>query len=174
MNPSAPPDPRKIVVDRYADGGLLLPQASSNLTPEQARARPGPGAWSAAELVAHLVDTDLVLAERIKRVIAEDEPALLPFDENLWVDRLGSGSMPIGEAAALFEANRRWIARILRQQDEAAFARAGIHPELGRVTLAALVVRATVHLDHHLKFLYAKRANLGIAIYPRYGANPGH
>jgi hypothetical protein len=24
------------------------------------------------------------------------------------------------------------------------------------------------HLDHHLRFLYAKRANLGVAIQPRY------
>jgi hypothetical protein len=30
------------------------------------------------------------------------------------------------------------------------------------------VVTYVNHLDHHLKFLYGKRANLGVSIYPRY------
>jgi hypothetical protein len=41
------------------------------------------------------------------------------------------------------------------------------------VTLAEILVKAANHLDHHLKFLYAKRAKLGVAIYPRYTANTG-
>ena len=82
--------------------------------------------------------------------------------------------MPVDEAAALFAANRRWMTRVLRAQDESAFARAGLHSQIGPITLAETLVKATSHLDHHLKFLYAKRANLGVAIYPRYAANPGH
>ncbi len=173
-SPSPAPAPRKLVVDRYAEGGLLLPQASSNLTPELSTARPGPGAWSIAELVAHLLDADLVLAERMKRVIAEDDPPLLAFDEAAWVDRLDSHAMPVDEAAALFAANRKWMARVLGAQEDRAFARSGIHSEIGRITLAELVVKANSHLDHHLKFLYAKRANLGVSLYPRYSGNPGH
>ena len=49
----------------------------------------------------------------------------------------------------------------------------GTHTEKGRQTLAEILVYATNHLDHHLKFLYAKRAKLGVAIYPRYTANSG-
>ncbi len=167
------PDPRKLVIDRYAEGGPLLVQAASDLTPEQATARPGPGDWSPAELVAHLLDADLVLADRMKRIIAEEAPALQAFDHQAWVDRLGSNAMPPDEAAALFAANRRWMARVLRAQDEDAFGRAGVHTEAGRQTLAEVLVKTANHLDHHLKFLYAKRAKLGVAIYPRYTANPG-
>jgi hypothetical protein len=61
----------------------------------------------------------------------------------------------------------------LRSQDESVFARAGTHTEKGRQTLTEVLVYATNHLDHHLKFLYAKRAKLGLAIYPRYTANTG-
>ncbi len=170
---SASPDPRKVVIDRFADGGPLLVQASANLTPEQATARPGPGDWSLAELVAHLLDSDLVLSDRMKRIIAEDNPVLQAFDEGAWIVRLDSNAMPADEAAALFAANRRWMARILRAQGEAAFARAGLHTEAGRVTLAEILVKTANHLDHHLRFLYAKRANLGLALYPRYTSNPG-
>jgi uncharacterized damage-inducible protein DinB len=166
-------DPRKPVIDRYAEGGPLLIQAASNLSPELATARPIPGTWSIAEVVAHLLDADLVLAERMKRLIAEDSPRLEAFDENAWIARLDSNAMPVDEAAALFAANRKWMARILRAQGESAFARSGIHSEAGRVTLAEVLVKAANHLDHHLKFLYAKRAKLGVAIYPRYTANTG-
>jgi len=168
------PEARKAVIDRFADGGLLLAQAASNLGPEQATARPGPGDWSIAELVAHLLDSDLVLSDRMKRIIAEEDPPLAAFAENAWIARLDSNAMPVDEATALFAANRRWMARILRAQETPAFARTGIHSEAGRVTLAEILVKAANHLDHHLKFLYAKRAKLGLAIYPRYTANPGN
>ena len=166
-------DSDKSVLDRFADGGPLLVQAASSLSPEQARERPIPGTWSIAEVVAHLLDSDLVLADRMKRIIAEDSPTLQAFDENAWIDRLDSNAMPVDEAAALFAAHRRWMVRVLKARDEAAFARSGVHSEAGRQTLAEILARATNHLDHHLKFLYAKRAKLGVAIYPRYTANTG-
>ena len=65
-------------------------------------------------------------------------------------------------------ANRRWIATVLRGCEDSDFARAGTHTERGRMTLAELVSGYTTHLDHHLRFLYAKRANLGAAVQPRY------
>lgn len=171
MSPT--PDPRKALVDRYADGGPILVQALFGISPEQARDHPIPETWSLAELAGHLLDCDLVFADRMKRIIAEDSPTLQAFDESAWIARLGSDAVPVDEAAALFAANRRWMARILRDQDEAAFARFGTHSERGRQTLAAVLAYATNHLDHHLKFLYAKRAKLGLAIYPRYTSNTG-
>lgn len=161
------------ILDRYAAGGPILVQAAHGLTPEAATARPGPGAWSLAEVIAHLLDTDLVLTDRIKRVIAEDRPDLPAFDENAWVERLRSDAMPPDEAAALFALNRTWMARVLRNLDEADYARVGVHSRLGPQTLAEVVSKAINHLDHHLKFVYDKRAKLGLAIYPRYPSNPG-
>ena len=170
---SVTPDPRKILIGRFADGGPLLVQAVAGLTPEQWRDHPIPGTWSVAELVGHVLDCDLVFADRMKRIIAEHEPTLQAFDESAWIAGLGSNEVPVDEAAALFAASRQWMARILRAQDESAFARSGLHTEKGRQTLAEVLAYATNHLDHHLRFLYAKRAKLGVAIYPRYTANTG-
>lgn len=160
------------LVERYAAGGPLLAYAASGLTVDQEQARPGPGAWSVAELVTHLVDSDLVGADRIKRVLAEESPTLQAYDQDAWIARLGANEMPVEEAINLFAANRRWITRILHRCTEADFGRAGMHTEDGRKTLAELVAGYANHLDHHLKFLYAKRANLGMSIYPRYTREP--
>jgi uncharacterized damage-inducible protein DinB len=156
------------LVERYVSGGPILNYALSGLTPVHEQARPGPGDWSLAELAAHLVDADLVFANRIKQVIAEPEPTLQAFDENAWIAKLGYQKTSVEESVTLLAANRRWMARILRDLSDADFARVGLHTERGRLTLAELLAYAVGHVDHHLRFVYAKRAKLGIALPPRY------
>ena len=156
------------MIDRYATGGPLLVYATSGLAPEHETTPAAPGTWSIAQLAAHLLDADLVIADRIKRVIAEDEPVLQAFDENRWIDRLDSGSMPVEEAVNLFVAHRHWMTRILRKCSDADFARVGLHSEAGRKSLAELVTTAVSHVDHHLRFLFGKRAALGVALIPHY------
>jgi hypothetical protein len=160
------------LIARFEAGGELLKYAVGGLTEEQAKAHPGPGEWSIAEVAAHLADCDLVASDRMKRVLAEENPSLLAFDENAWLTRLRSGDMPVDESAALFDINRKRMGRILRGCSEQDFGRAGIHSERGRTTLAELLTVFVNHLDHHLKFIFAKRANLGISIHPRYTYDP--
>jgi len=106
----------------------------------------------------------------MKRVIAEDDPVLVAFDQDAWAARLGYNAIDMSEAVALFTANRRRTAAILRTVPDADFARSGRHTADGRVNLAGLLAVITNHLDHHLRFLYTKRANLGVALAPRYTA----
>lgn len=156
------------MIGRYARGPSVLSYAVYGLTEADARARPGPGVWSIAELAAHLADSDMVASDRMKRIIAEDDPVLMPYDESAWIDRLAARDAPIADSVAIFAANRRWTERILRNCAESDFGRAGRHAERGRMTLAELLVVYVNHLDHHLRFLYAKRANLGTSVQPRY------
>ena len=156
------------LIDRYEAGGLLLAYATAELEPAHTIARSGPGAWSIAELAAHLLDADLVGSDRMKRVIAEEKPTLQAFDQDAWIARLDSHAMPVDEAVRIFADNRRWMARILRALPESDYSRTGVHTERGPITLAELVVGYVSHLDHHLRFLYAKRAGIGVAIQPRY------
>jgi uncharacterized damage-inducible protein DinB len=156
------------LIDRYALGPELLTYAVQGLTEEQQHARPGPGQWSLAEVVGHLVDSDAVGLDRMKRLIAEERPTLQAFDQDAWLARLESDAMPIDDAVALFAANRKWMTRILRKCSEGDFARTGVHTEAGVKSLAEVLVGFVSHLDAHLKFIYAKRANLGVSLYPRY------
>jgi uncharacterized damage-inducible protein DinB len=156
------------LVERFASGGPIFCYAVAGLTHEHEQARPGPGGWSMAELAAHLVDSDLVYADRMKRVLSEEMPVLQAFEENSWISGLHAHATSVPEAAGLFAANRQWMSRILRRCSEADFARAGMHTENGKMTLAEILSSITNHLDHHLRFVYGKRANLGLAIPPRY------
>lgn len=156
------------LIDRYELGGRLLVAAVAGVPEGKARERVGPGRWSVAELAAHMVDSDSVGIERMKRVIAEENPTLQAYDENAWIARLDANAMPPDEAAALFAANRRWMSQILRRCAESDWARVGRHTEDGEKSLAKLLAGYVIHLDGHLRFLYGKRGALGLGIIPRY------
>jgi uncharacterized damage-inducible protein DinB len=160
------------LIDRYALGGRIWAYATQGLTSEQSLARPGPGAWSIAELAVHVADAELVYSDRIKRLIAEPNPTLQAFDENQWAANLHYQDQPLEEMVAIAVGVRQWTARILRATPETAFANRGRHTGLGEVTLAEMLSYITNHLDHHLRFLYMKRANLGTSLDPRYSGVP--
>jgi len=76
------------LIDEYLDGPQLLRKAVAGLSPEQLVARPIPGKWSTLEVICHLADFEIVYADRIKRVIAENEPTLFGGDPDLFAARL--------------------------------------------------------------------------------------
>jgi hypothetical protein len=149
------------MIDAYADGAGKLRQSIQGLTRDDLVAFPVPGTWSIQQIVLHLMDSDLILADRMKRVIAEDNPTLIGFDESRFVRSLHYDAQPAEDAAALFELNRRMFGHVLRQLPPEAFDRVGTHNERGTLKLYDLLTMAVRHLDHHLKFVRDKREKLG-------------
>jgi uncharacterized damage-inducible protein DinB len=152
-------------LELYEAGGSKLRQAVVNLTREDLLSKPpadwNTGVWSIQQVVMHLADCEQVFADRIKRVIAEDNPTLLAFDENKWAEALGYEDRSAGDAVTLFELTRRQLSPVLHKLPEASFARTGTHNVAGRKTLLDLVTGAVSHLDHHLKFIHGKRIKMG-------------
>ncbi len=144
----------------YRDQADDVARAIAGLTPEQLRAHPIPGVWSVQEVVCHLADSEAVFAERMKRVLAEDRPALPFADPGLYATALAYDQRDAGEEAALIGLIRRQMTRILRVQPAAAWQRVGVHSREGERTLDQLVAKAVSHQEHHLGFLLAKVAAL--------------
>ncbi len=149
------------LIDRYVAEAGDLGKAIAGLAPEDLLAFPVPGTWSIQQIVLHIVDSDLVLADRMKRVIAEDKPLLIGFDESKFTARLHYEVQDPALACDVLAKNRQLMASVLRKLPDEAFDRAGIHSERGKVTLADLLLNAVNHLQHHLKFVYEKRKLLG-------------
>ena len=149
------------LIEQYARGGEKLSLAIRGLGRDDLRAVPIPGKWSTQQVVIHLADAEAALADRIKRVIAMDEPALLAWDENKFAANLHYNDQSAQDAVASVDLTRRQIVRILTALPASAFQRAGIHNERGRQTLLDILNFAVWHLDHHLKFIYEKREKLG-------------
>jgi len=149
------------MIDRYEADADLPARAIAGLTHDDLLAHPIPGTWSVQEGILHLMDSDLVGSDRMKRVIAEPNPTLLAYDENLWVKHLGYDRADTEMACQVFRMNRKMTAAILRRLPDAAFERTGNHTERGVESLTTLVEGYVEHLHHHLKFVREKRAKLG-------------
>jgi len=151
------------LIDQYLAGPGLLRRAVAGMTREQLHARPIAGKWSTQEVVCHLAEYEPIYADRMKRVIALEEPELLKGDPALFAARLAYGERDVDEELALIELTRRQMARILRTLKADDFARTGHHSRDGALTLETLLERVTAHIPHHVQFIQEKRRAMGLA-----------
>ena len=155
------PDTKELI-DSYLAGPKALRDAVAGMSREQLLARPVAEKWSTLEVVCHLADFEPILADRMKRVIAEDRPTLIGADEKQFAAKLAYHERDLDEELGIIENTRRQMARILRTLPADALARVGVHNERGPLTLEALLANATRHILHHVKFIMEKRQALGV------------
>jgi uncharacterized damage-inducible protein DinB len=152
------------VIESYTAGGGTLRQVVEGLSHDDLIARPGPGNWSIQEVIIHMADSDAVAVDRMKRILSEDNPPILYFDESSYITRLAPHDQSLEDALTLFEVGRRQWSRVLRKLPDEVFSRVGTHNRRGVVTLEDMVNGEIAHLEHHLVFVKAKRDRLGKSI----------
>ncbi|MGP0067218.1 MAG: DinB family protein [Isosphaeraceae bacterium] len=150
------------LIDAFLDSLPRLRRAVADLSPDQLRARPVSGKWSTLEVVCHLVDSDQAWCHRMKRVIAEERPLLIGYDETRFTASLPYQESDLNETLALMEGMRRQMARTLRALPEAAWSRTGVHSERGLVTLAEMLRLEAEHVPHHIVHILEKRRAMGL------------
>src|SRR3954451_6520519 len=100
-------------IEQYENGGEKLKLAIRGLTREDLIALPAPegevGKWSIQQVVLHLADCEAVFADRIKRVIAEENPVLPAFDENKWASALHYSDQSAELGAQQVDVTRRQL-----------------------------------------------------------------
>src|SRR6516225_3113899 len=95
------------LVESYLTGPRMLREAVRGLTRAQILARPITGKWSTLEVVCHLTDFDPIMADRMKRIIAEDQPQLLGASEVKFAAALAYQERDLEEELTIMEMTRR-------------------------------------------------------------------
>jgi hypothetical protein len=114
--------------------------------PEAALKRPeAPGKWSAADVVQHLADSELVLGFRMRMILTEDRPAIQGYDQDKWATTLRYSDVPLAEARAQLRALRTANLRVLDRLGPAEMERVGRHSERGPESLAHLIKLMGAH-----------------------------
>jgi len=149
------------LIEQYAHDGEKLRLAVRGLTDEDLKKFPVPGTWSIQQIVIHLMDSELISAERMKRMIAEDNPTLIGYDETKFSKNLHYHDQSAADAITILDLNRKLFARVLRRLPDEAFNRTGTHNERGKLLLGQYLQSTVNHLEHHLKFIHEKREKLG-------------
>jgi DinB superfamily len=126
------------------------------------RVAPSPGEWSVAECLAHLVDGELVISARSRWILAEDEPDIVGYDQDLWVSRLGQAREDPAVLLAVFESLRRWNLDLWARTPPEERARIGIHRERGpesyELTFRLAAGHDRVHVEQARRALESTRS----------------
>ena len=150
------------LTEEYLAGPQALRQAIAGLNGEQLVAHPVPGKWSTLEVVCRLADFEPILADRMKRIIAEERPSLIGANEKDFAAKLAYASRDLSEELGIIENTRRQMGRILKTLPPEALVRVGVHNERGPVSLETLLATAIRHIPHHVKFIMEKREAMGV------------
>jgi hypothetical protein len=99
-------DPREIL-DTLFTAPASLEAEIRDATPAMLAARPAEGEWSVGELVAHIIETDLLFAGRVRAVIAQND-ALVDGQVMPWLLHIGKGYelLSAGNLVARFRDSR--------------------------------------------------------------------
>jgi hypothetical protein len=141
-------DTRRQLVEKYKDGYRAVSDALRGISESELDARLAPGKWSAREIVHHLADSEMTSALRLRRLIAEDRPAIQGYDQDEFSRRLYY-DRPIQASLDAFRAARQTTAEILERMTDAEWAREGTHSESGRYTVERWLEIYADHAHNH-------------------------
>src|SRR5687768_8915809 len=114
-------------IARYAEGPAAVAAALDGITDAELDRRPAAGEWTAREIVHHLAASETNGYIRLRRLIAEDGPVIVGYDQDGWARELNYDRRPIGPSLAVFDAVRAASRELLGAVDDPAFDRAGTH-----------------------------------------------
>jgi hypothetical protein len=126
--------------------GFVLARA----TPTALEARPRPEEWSARENLAHLARHHAVFLERLRRLLAEDRPALGRYRAEEDAEWPTWAALPLDEALDRLRALRAALVALVRSLSPAETARTGYHPTFGELDVAGWLDFFLLHEAHHL------------------------
>jgi hypothetical protein len=145
------------LLERFRRCPELLAVVLTGVFGEEEDFVPAPGKWSARQIVAHLADSEVVWAHRLRQVIAEENPTLVAFDQEAWARNLDYARRKPKQSLETFRRLRAENYELLKELPESAFARTGNHSEKGPVTLHALLERGATHVESHARQLQEVR-----------------
>ena len=132
-----------------------------NVTEDEAARRPGPQAWSAREVLGHLIDSASNNHGRFVRARHVDHLDFDGYDQNAWIEVQGYSQTPWSELLVLWRAYNLHLARVIEltpvEVREAPRARHALEriawktvPQTSPATLGYFMDDYVGHLEHHL------------------------
>lgn len=149
-------------LDAFAAGAHAPMRWIAGLSRDQLLSRPVANSWSMQTLILHMLESDLAAVHRMRRVVAEEMPLLIAYDETLAAKHLAYEQADAKQVCELFAATRAFAASWLRTVPAASFARCGVHNQRGKVSLIDFVDIYVEHVNHHERFAMEKRKAMGV------------
>ena len=139
---------RDALVAKYKDGYAQVMSALDGATDDELDRQPAPGKWTPREIVHHLADSEMTSAIRLRRLLAEDAPVIVGYDQEEFARKLHY-DRPIDASLEALKGARATTTEILERMTEAEWAREGTHTESGHYTVLQWLEIYAVHAHDH-------------------------
>ena len=143
------------LIARLSATPARIAQAIAGWSDMRLRAAAADGAWSAAEILAHLRATDDILAFRAFMILARDNPPMPSFDERRWAEVAGYTQADVHTSLEAFRLRRAELAAMLCRAAASDWERTGAHEERGPITLLDVIAGVVEHEEEHCEQLEA-------------------
>jgi hypothetical protein len=147
------------LINEYSQGYQMLRKATDGLSEDEIRYKPGPAKWSIHQILIHVADSELVSTQRLKKVLAEDEPLLMSVDQNAWVSVLRYEQLDREQHLLLFKMLRSSMLPILEQLTSQQWERIGVYADAGPFTFKQLLEYRVEHIRGHIRQIERVKEN---------------
>jgi len=151
-------DTRARLIEQYEQGYAAVEEALAGATDPELDARPAPHEWTAREIVHHLGDSEMTSAIRLRRLLAEEDPTIVGYDQEEFARRLRY-DRPLEGSLLAFRGARESTVPLLRSLSEGDWKRAGTHTESGSYSVETWLQIYVAHGQDHAEQIRRARAS---------------
>jgi hypothetical protein len=138
--------PLKIQADTPKKLGRLIQRAS----PAKLRKKPAPGKWSAAEIVAHLADCEIVVGWRMRQILGAPGTPIQAFDQDAWAAAGHYQKRNARKSLEQFRVAREANLLLLKSLTPDQWKHHGMHSERGVETIEHITCLMAGHDLNHM------------------------
>jgi hypothetical protein len=153
---------RRAKIESYGRAHDLLTAALKEFPREMWQWKPAPDRWSVHEIIVHVADSEASSYLRCRFFIAEPGKAIMPYDQDVWTQKLNYHAQSTDDALELFRWLRKMSYDLIKELPESAWSARLQHPEHADYTFDRwldIYERHTVgHINQMRKNLEAWRA----------------
>lgn len=130
--------------------GKRLERLIKSVPGAKLRKRPAPDKWSVAEILAHLADTEIVGAWRIRSILGAPGTPIQAFDQDKWVEAGHYTKRDPWKCVEQFRAVREANLALFKSLTPEQWKFHGMHAERGEETIEHIVRMYAGHDINHL------------------------
>jgi hypothetical protein len=137
------------LLEKYHSSALSFYEEGKRIS-AQALNQSKDGEWSAAFVIHHIADAEIQFGVRYANALAEENPTIIPFDEEKFPIGLQYGKRSVDTSLQSLAATHELNYEILKNASDSDWARISTHPQRGAVTLLQLVTLSANHIESHI------------------------
>ncbi|MEC5423249.1 putative metal-dependent hydrolase [Virgibacillus sp. C22-A2] len=107
------------------------------------------GSWTVHQLVHHIADSQLIMFQRLKLALTDENPTVPVFDQDKWAVQPDT-KLPIESSIKILEGINERIVSLGNSLTEEQLDRIFTHQINGKITAATKIAKLAWHEEHHL------------------------